>query len=140
MVKPIGRPSKLTRAVGRQIGEKVALGMPFKYAAEASGIGYSTFNEWMQAGEDGRSDKFKDVTNFVEFAAYIKSCVALGMEENLQNIKDASRNGQWPASAWLLERRHPSEFGRKDRMELKNEHSGAVKIVELKTEDCGSDE
>ena len=40
---------------------------------------------------------------------------------------------------WYLDRRC-EEFKKETNLNLENRHSGAVKIVELKTEDCGSDD
>ena len=37
---------------------------------------------------------------------------------NLFNIQNASNNGTWQASAWLLERKYPDKYGKKDTVNI----------------------
>jgi transposase len=100
--------------------------MPFKFAAESVGITESCFYEWMSRGEQEKTGKY------AEFFEYIKSCQADAIESNIKLIKRAANAGTWPASAWLLERRFPEHFGRREKIDLdakaKLEGGGAVVI------------
>lgn len=89
--------------------------MPIKFAAQASGICEDTYYNWMQRGEEEKTGPY------AEFLEYIKECQAAGVEANLKLIKRASNAGSWQASAWILERRYPEEFGRREKIDMKSE-------------------
>lgn len=116
--------TKLTPQLQEQIGNNITLGMPLKFAAEAAGITEVTFYNWIKRGENESKGKF------FEFAEHIKTCKAKAVQLHLKLITKAATDGSWQASAWILERRHPEEFGKRDRLELdgKMEHSGGVVI------------
>lgn len=52
-----GRPSLLTSAVMDLLTRATAVGLPMKQAADAAGVGRSTFLRWMRLGEDVVDDK-----------------------------------------------------------------------------------
>lgn len=114
------RPSKISPQIKKKIGNSIKLGMPFKYAAEAAGISEPTFFRWMQAGEAAESGIYR------EFREYIKKCQAEAVETHLKTITNVAKSGNWQASAWILERRHPEEFGRKDRLDMKADVSSRI--------------
>jgi hypothetical protein len=107
--------SKLTPEIKDKIGTNITLGMPLKFAAQAAGISESTFYEWMSRGEKEKKGQFS------EFSEYIKECQSKAVQLHLKLITKAAKDGSWQASAWILERRHPEEFGRRDRVDLKAE-------------------
>ena len=81
----MGRHSKLTPAKSAQICEKVALGMSYKDAAAACGIGRSTFFEWKKLGREAkRKNKFRD------FADALKKADLEFEEKHLKAIEDAA--------------------------------------------------
>lgn len=123
--------TKLTPQLQEQIGKNITLGMPLKFAAEAAGITEVTFYNWLKRGENESKGKF------FEFAEHIKACKAKAVQLHLKLITKAATDGSWQASAWILERRHPEEFGRKDRLELdaNMKHSGDLNLHTLSDED-----
>lgn len=80
--------------------ELLAAGVPVTLATAAAGVARSTFYQWMQTDDRWRRD--------VD-AAQVASVAPL-----IDRIRSAAEQGQWQAAAWLLERRWPSEFGRRD--------------------------
>lgn len=52
-----GRPSLLTPAVMDLLTRATAVGLPMKQAADAAGVGRSTFLRWMRVGEDVVDEK-----------------------------------------------------------------------------------
>ncbi|MBK3540221.1 hypothetical protein JHN61_29265 [Streptomyces sp. MBT67] len=52
-----GRPSLLTPAVMDLLSRATAVGLPMTQAADAAGVGRSTFLRWMSRGEDVVEDK-----------------------------------------------------------------------------------
>lgn len=119
--------SKLTLELQKKIGDNITLGMPLKFAAEAAGISEKTFYLWMERGENETSGKYHD------FFIYCNNCKSTAVKLHLTLITKAAKDGSWQASAWILERRHPEEFGRKDKLELdgKLKHSGDLNLHTL---------
>ena len=54
----MARPSKLTPEIQKRIGDNIALGLTYRLAAEAAGITYKTFNEYMNRGQTEKSGKY----------------------------------------------------------------------------------
>lgn len=126
MAKP-----KLTPELQKKIGDNITLGMPLKFAAEAVGVPERTFYYWMERGEK------EDKGQYHDFFIYCNNCKSRAVQLHLKLITKAATDGAWQASAWILERRHPEEFGRKDKLELdgKLKHSGTVDLHTLSDED-----
>jgi len=85
--------------------ELLESGLPVSLAAAAAGIGRTTIYNWMQ------DSKFADL---------VESAQARGVAPLLERIRTAADNGQWQAAAWILERRWPADFGRRDRLETES--------------------
>ncbi len=103
--RKIGRTSKLTDKAQAAIVEALHLGATYRLAAESAGISEGTFYRWMN-GDTPRQRKFQKAIKAAQ------SNASLGA---LDKIQRAAEGGSWQAAAWLLERRHPSEYGRNRR-------------------------
>lgn len=99
-------PSKLTYEIQQRIGENVALGLTYSLAAEASGITYQTFNQWMQRGKNSTSGEY------YQFYKYINKCNVDGARKLLERIQEAAKAGNCQVFMWILERRFSEDFGR----------------------------
>ena len=62
-----------------------------------------------------------------EFEEYVQECKVRCEESNLDNIKDAGDGGMWNASAWILERKFPEKYAKKDTVR----HEYDVKLSSL---------
>jgi transposase len=102
--RPQGRPTKLTSAMRREFLGLVRAGMASTRAARALGVCPDTVTNWCRANPD-----FSEALE----AAREESTGILEKQ-----IHDAARK-DWRAAAWLLERRLPDEYGRKDRLEAR---------------------
>lgn len=120
--------TKLNPTIQKQIGDNITLGMPLKFAAEAAGISEVTFYNWMNRGESESKGQF------FEFHEYIKECQSKAVQLHLKLITKAATEGAWQASAWILERRHPEEFGRKDKLDMKSENKNLNVNVDENTD------
>ena len=105
----MGRPSKLTPAVAARIVEAVELGATWERAADAAGVGASTLGLWRRKGEAGE-------VPYVTFLLALKRAEGAGVERALRVIRKAAEGGAWQASAWLLERRYPADYGRRSEV------------------------
>lgn len=104
--------SKLTPATQKRICEAIRLGATYVHAANAAGISYETFNEWRKTKP--------------QFSEAIQKAEGECVEEQLRVIRQAASERNWQASAWILERRYPDDYGRRERQQL--EHSGGVTV------------
>ncbi len=103
----MARPSKLTPELQKRIGENIALGLTYSLAAEASGITYKTFNEYMNRGKKEKSGKY------YQFYIHIKKCNADGAKKLLENLNAAAKAGDTRICMWILERRFSEDFCRR---------------------------
>jgi Bacteriophage Sf6, terminase small subunit-like len=96
-----GRKSKLIPALRTRICTLLAQGRTIKTVCEAVGIAERTYFDWCE-----KHLHFSQATT----CAIGKSKIAL--------VNNLRRSDDWRASAFLLERRFPREFGRVDVREL----------------------
>lgn len=108
-----GRKCKLNDELTAVICDNISLGLSYTLTCQAAGIHFDTFNEWMKKGEAGGEEKF------VDFYSKVRAAEAICARNSLERIREAADNGTWNAAAWLLERRYPSDYGRKDRIDMK---------------------
>jgi hypothetical protein len=98
-----GAPTVRTRETAAVICDCVSRGMPFGHACSVAGISFQTFCDWRKDDAGFRQE--------------IEQAVARGVDARLRVIEQASRLGDWRASAWLLEHCQPQHFAR-NRLEV----------------------
>ena len=101
----MARPSKLTPETHAVIVESILHGATYKDAAEAAGVNYDTFNEWMRAGTDGKAGKFS------EFFGAIRKAEAQCRLNMTRVIQSAAAKGDWKAAEAYLRRRDRVNWG-----------------------------
>jgi DNA invertase Pin-like site-specific DNA recombinase len=110
-----GRDPKLTPEVQKIIVDRVAAGVPLKFAAQGAGISERTLMAWLAKGRQGKN-------GYAALLAAVKKAEADAIARNVGLIqKEGAKT--WTAAAWMLERRHPEEFAsnRRDVAELRRE-------------------
>lgn len=112
----VGRPTKFTPETTAAILSAIRLGATYELAAQAGGVHYDTFNEWVKKGEAGDE-------GFAEFSESVKRANAEMAVRCLSQIEEAAADGNWQAAAWKLERRFPASYGR-----VPQEHTGDVTL------------
>lgn len=98
-----GPEPKLTSDTHAVIVDAVANGVPYKHAAAKAGISERSLLRWLAWGKAGKEP-------FASLVAALKRVEANYIQKHLKTITDASYDS-WQAAAWILERRHPEEFG-----------------------------
>ena len=111
-----GRKTKLNDARLKKVVDGITAGLPYDTACALAGIHYTTFLNWMKRGEEEKTGEF------FKFFEEVKKAEAIAESVHIKNIKDAGRNGVWQADAWMLERRYPEKWGKKEQ--VKQEISG----------------
>jgi hypothetical protein len=86
-------------------------GMSFRTACAYAGISEDTL--WRRRKADP------------EFAARVEHAIEM-FKAKMVTLIVAAAPKNWSAAAWMVERKHPEEFG---RQRLDTEHSGAIKII-----------
>jgi transposase-like protein len=101
----MARPSKFTPEVTETIIKALQIGATYKDAAEAAGVDYDTYNEWIKAGKAAKSGKF------FEFSELVKRTEAQARLNYLSTIAQAAAKGDWKAAEAYLKRRDRANWG-----------------------------
>jgi hypothetical protein len=98
-----GRPRKaLDPSKVERLLQGIKLGLPFVHACARAGISEDTFARWRKQSAD--------------FAEAVKNAEAEAIARNVTLIQKAAGTS-WQAAAWWLERRHPNDFARTERLQ-----------------------
>jgi hypothetical protein len=107
----------LTSELTAQMVEHIKSGVTINDACALEGISKQSHYRWLDEGlvPPGESDHRPACWTY---RLEIEAALASYKHNLLKNLQSAASNGQWQASAWILERRFPDEFGRKDKVAL----------------------
>jgi len=134
-----GRPTKRTPELVARLLEVLAAGNTRKAAYDIAGISSGTFATWLEDDLD-----FKDAVKKAESDAVAERVArirAAGIGGAVVRRVTVARNGEvvttteeyarpeWQADAWLLERKYPDDFGRKDRITMEHVRREAERIA-----------
>jgi hypothetical protein len=117
--------TKLDTEMHKRLVAYVERGLTYARAAQACGIGYSTFKQWMARGRKEKRGIYAD------FAAAIKKADAVCEGWHLENIRKHAVKS-WQASAWTLERKFPDRWTKRSFGEMAE---AAAKTQKLSKED-----
>lgn len=106
-----GRPCLLTPSCKAILLKAIEEGMPLKQAAMAAGVSYDSMNRWRKRGESENEPLM-----FRKFCKELQRSEAIAMQRLIGRIQAAGET-DWKASAWMLEKRFPEEFGKVQRVE-----------------------
>lgn len=107
-----GQPTKLTKEVQERIVGQIRIGGYLRYAVESGGIGFTTFQNWMErgrkyeAGEGAERDR-----PYFDFATAVRKAQAEDALRMQSVITRAALGGDWHAASWALEKKYPLEYG-----------------------------
>lgn len=113
--RKIGRPTKLNGDLVDHILNTVAHGSTFHAAAQSAGVNRTTLVAWRERGE-ADLDAGKD-TVFARLADGLPRARARG-EASLVDTIRAHATLDWRAAAWLLERRNPEDWAKRDSLDV----------------------
>lgn len=122
-----GRPTKFTPETRKRIIEALEVGMPKNAACASAGVDYRTFAYWQERGLKAKSGEF------LHFVQALKMAEDRGIAFLLSIVIKAARGtdkkgGNWVAAMTMLERLHPAQFGRIDKMSAEVRLSGGVNV------------
>ncbi len=106
----MGRPTKLLNTtLKKRLLKCLRNGSTIEKAVIYCGIDRSQYYRWMQKGKDAKSGVYRD------FYDGVKKAEEHRYQKSLEHISDAMKT-TWQAAAWYLERRHPAEFGKQEKI------------------------
>lgn len=103
----------LDESVWQRLNQAISVGAYIEDACVFAGISSRQFRRWRELAEQG-------VEPYAERWEEINKSESQSIVRNLFNIQNASNNGTWQASAWLLERKYPEKYGRKETVNLES--------------------
>lgn len=119
-----GRRTACTPELTKEIADLITQGLSNKDACAIVGISQTSYHNWINRAElelerlkESKTRLRKREKPFIEFLEAIKKAIPDRKKELINRIARHSHQ-YWQAAAWLLERLHPDEFGRRDRMDI----------------------
>ena len=110
--------SKLTPQLQAEFCKALENGASILGACGHVGITEPTYYNWIK-----RANEAKTKTKYVKF----KECVETAKEKALFNFEQvivSASMEHWQAAAWMLERRYPNMYGKRDKIEADVNHKG----------------
>lgn len=114
-----GRPTDCTEPMIAELCEWLAKGCSIKVATKICGISMATWSNWHRRGSEGEQP-------FSEFVNRTTRAIGDGLASRVGAI---AGSGDWRADAWMLERMHPDEFGK--RTEITGADGGPVQVHDV---------
>lgn len=125
-----GRPCGLSTEVQTVLLGAIERGLPLRDSALLAGISYDTLNRWRNSGEAEDA-----APEFYNFCNALKRAQAVAVDTLVSQIQSAARK-DWKAAAWLLERRHPENWGRQQRLEHTGPNGAPIATVALSPDEA----
>lgn len=123
----MARPTLITDELCEQVRPLVASGLSFEAVAARLGIGRRTLFDWLARGE--ADDPPEADALFVRFAAAVREGEAELEATMLASITgDSGKRGEHGRFAWVLERRFPTRWGSKQRVEHSGPEGGPIQV------------
>ena len=133
------RPTKLNLEIQNELCDLIEKGNYIETASAIVGISKNTLYDWLKRGRRGKEqlekgEKLnKSELPFIDFSDAVEKAFAIGEAKDLEIIRKAAME-DWKASAWRLERRFPTKWGRKDKMDIAANVQSEHREIELKIE------
>ena len=130
MAKPV-----ICEKLVKAICETLRLGAYQKEAAAVAGVCEGTLQNWIKEGGKERrhiaagGKPRKRGSAYLDFLERLEKAKAEAQVSDLRIITQAAVDGAWQASAWKLERRNPSRWGRQ-RLDVETKGTLTVEGVD----------
>lgn len=129
-----GRDFKYSPEIHKKIIEALRAGNYVQVTCDYAGIDTATFYKWMKRGEKGQKP-------FDQFFSAVREAQAQGEMKHVVNIDrcglgrpaqydqqgkliQAAIDPDWKASSWVLERKFPERWGKRDQLKLYDAKNG----------------
>lgn len=123
---PVGRPTRFTPEVRERLLQAVRAGVYMASAAAYAGVHIDTLDDWLRHGRTDRDAGCE--SDFAAFSEGMERAAVLVEIGALANITAAAAN-DWRAAAWLVERRYPERYAKRDHREHETHPTRAVAVA-----------
>lgn len=123
-----GPPTKCTDAFIERVIECIEKGLPKGKAFTLGGVNEQTGFDWLA---EVRKDREKAHPQWVKLYDALEGALARHEDELVDVIRSTATSGMpntWQAAAWLLERRNPNDWARRDKVEVE---AGDKPLIQL---------
>lgn len=93
-----------------------------------AGINTRTYKDWMQKGKDHQEEGLD--SQYSRFVVRAEEAMAESQNRALQRIHQGMED-DWKAAAWFLERRHSSNWGKRESLRISNDDDSGFKVALL---------
>lgn len=121
----VGRPTILNEEIIKQLYNCILIGMSILRACNYVGISKDTFYEWKKKGM-ANPDSI--------YGLLLENIAKAEAGGELKLISDIQKDQSWQSKAWILERRYPEEWSKKETRKNVNVTFGYVQIDSDKSE------
>ena len=116
------KPYKLIdEGIRSRLLQAIRLGSYIEHACFYAGIDSSTFRKWRQKAE-------MDIEPYKSFWKEVQLAESEAIMRRLARIEKVAEEGNWQADAWVLERKYPDKFGRRDRINVNLDPNKPVEV------------
>lgn len=122
------RPTDCTPDVIETIATAVRQGCTFRLACQAVGITHTTFYAWKVRGEEGEEPYASFLDALTRAEGYHAAKLASVLHEYADGTTDSDPRVRSDAAKFMLERRHPRDYGRTVQ---EVEHTGSITTVSV---------
>ena len=109
------RKAKLTEELIDRFSQAVSLGLSNTLAAKYAGFSESVLYKWLaeaKAAKEKQGRLTKRERLCIKLEESLMKAVGRRAVRLMGRVEEASSNGDWKASAWMLERCHPNDYGK----------------------------
>ena len=121
-----GRPTSCTPEATARMAEALSKGRSVRASCRYAGISADSHYSWLKRAESGEGPPFSDYRDATRKAE------AAGEDRHLRVIEGAAEE-DWRASAWLLERTRPADYGRQ-HVEITGASGGPIQIEDIRSQ------
>ena len=143
-----GRPTKLTPDLQERILDAILDGNYVETAAQVAGVNKTTLYRWLRRAEEVEATALEHAEGdledvdlyslvdpaewvYLDFRHALESARAWAETELVRQVKAFAALGGWQAFMTILERTHPTRWGRRKVLDHRFEGEGRVGKVEL---------
>ena len=125
----MGRKSKLTEQVRKDITGYIQMGHFTSVAAALAGVSESTLYRWLEKGRTAKSGKYREFWEAIEKSKAYAEAKYLEAVREISN--DERHKDRLKAATWWLERRHAGRYSPKTILEHQGEIGVRDRVVDL---------
>lgn len=128
----MARKTKVNDDIIKEVSECIRLGMSYSATAGAINVTPESFHNWMNWGKTGQKDPI-----YSRLYAAVRESESLLMQDCLLKLRKSAETGNIESIKWLLERRFPGDFAKKDNINIKAQSESVNVLVtpELKQQE-----